>query len=382
MKKCVLSLVALVFAMLLLLPGCAAPASATAGQPVQSDPFSVQVKMTDQQDGKIMVRTATPVFSGFSAAAELNEKIANLSQEGIAQMKEETKDLGETAGADSLYYSSFFDYSRSGDLLSVWVSSANYTGGAHGMHWMNSFTVNTKTGKFYSTPSALFQEEESGTKWITAQISKKISEQKDVYFPEAQKTLTDKNGKYSFYLDGDTMVVYFDLYELQPYAAGIPTFEFPAKELAENGVPLKEKLTNTQRRGAVRLNGEDISLKHPVVSNDDGVFLPLEETVALLGKSVEVQQDNYFVNGQPAQVEMVDGVAYAPLTFFTQTLGELVFYDDSALRIFPKTPNFVPMGVGGGSADSSKIPATSSKMNAMLIFPGPNISRFSNAAAV
>ncbi len=350
MKKITSSIIAILLAgSLLLTAGCASQSTAVsktsaAIAAVAADPFGVQVKLTNQKEDNILIQTAIPEFSGFSSADELNSKISQLSKDGIARLKEDTKDLGDSAGAGSLYYSSFFDYSRNNDVLSVWITSGNYSGGAHGMSWINSFTVNTKTGTFYTDLGSLFQEPAAGEKKITDRILKTIDEKKDAYFPEAPQAVKDRKNKYSFYLDGGNLIVYFDLYELIPYAGGIPKFEFPVKDLA-----LKPMLGNQKSLGITRLNGTDTAFTNPVYTENDNIYLPLEETATHMGHKVTNSNGKYTVDGKAAEVKAVGGKVYVPLIYFTETLNDFVIYDGTALRLFPKTK------AAGGSSESVSV---------------------------
>ena len=316
--------------------GCSAvrTGAKSATRPVDlQQPFAVRTVLTNEKQGRVRVETAVPVFSGFSSAEELNRKIGKLTDDGVAELKKETADLSPdfSAGADALYYGSFFDYSRNGDLLSVWVTSENYSGGAHGMHWIDAFTVDTKTGKFYTSLSSLFRSPEAGVQTVTDGILRRIKAQPDAYMPsdEQTKTIKDKKGDYKFYLDGGNLVVYFDLYEIVPYAAGIPTFTFPVKDLN-----LEPKLSPLPALGKARCNGTTVAFSDPVVCDENGVYLPLKDAAAVLGRTVTETGGKYEVSGVKAGVKDVCGTAYAPLTFFTGTLGDFVVYDGEVLRFF------------------------------------------------
>lgn len=323
--------------LLLFAGGCAAqPAVQTGAHSVPVESFSVRTVLTNAKQDGIQVETALPVFSGFSAADELNRKIQELTDDGVSQLKEETAGIAPVSGAvpDRFYYGSFFDYLRNGDILSVRISSENYSGGAHGTHWITSFTVDTKTGKFYSRLSSLFRDPKTGVQKITDGILKEIEAQPDIYLPagnaaQASQTVKDKKGDYKFYLDGGNLVVYFDLYEMLPYAAGIPTYVFPVGDL-----DLGPKLSPLPPPGNVRCNGADVSYQGRVYSDGSGVFLPLEETSALLGHGITKKDGEYTVEGRRAQTKMVQGKVYAPLTFFTGTLHDFIVYDGTVLRFY------------------------------------------------
>lgn len=330
MKKRASQFAALLLAFsLCLFSGCSAESLAKLPGFGKEESLTVKVNLTDKTEDKIQIRSAIPEFSGFGASAELNAKIKSVSDEGIAELKQVTQDLGDTPGAGSLFYQSYFDYTHNDDVLSVRVTSENYSGGAHGLSWVKAFTVDTKTGEFYDTLGSLFKDPAAGIKYITDKIIAQIQENPEGFFPEAIQTVRDKNGKYSFYVDGNDLAVYFDLYEISPYAAGMPSFRFSLKDL-ETRPYFTEKDPSTN----FRLNGGNVQFKNQVVSNESGVFLPLVETANALCDAVVEQDGKYTVDGKAADITMINGIPYAPLLFFNGTLRDFVFYDGTALRMF------------------------------------------------
>lgn len=318
---------------LLLSSGCAARGKADRPAAAPADPFAVTVSLTNRKEDHILIQTAIPVFSGFQAADALNEKIKKVSEDGLAQLRQDTKDIAETPGAGSLYYGSYFDYTRSGELLSVWITSEDYSGGAHGMRWMHPFTVNTRTGESYASLSSLFRDPDTELKKVTDRILEQIQKQPDNYFPDAAKTVGEKNGNYSFYLDGSNLVVFFDLYEILPYAGGFATFSFPLSDF--NLLPSLG--TDSKPLGNARLNGATYAMKNAPFTDENGSYLPLEETAAVLGHPVVVKDGVYTVDGKVAKTRRVEGKIYTPITFFSETLGDFAFYDGTALRLFTQT---------------------------------------------
>lgn len=333
-KRAVLLLMA--FCCILSQAGCAGAAEArTASSQVTG--FSQGSKVVNTTEDKVQIQTAVPVFLGFSAAQELNQKIKEVSDDGIIEIKKAEKELGNSAAEGHLFFQSYYDLFWDNDILSVWVRNENYAGGAHGYRWLKSFNVNIQTGEFYETPGALFKDPEAGTRQITDKILEEIKKKPDLYFQEAAQTVKDKKGAYSFYLDGQDLVVYFDLYELVPYAAGMPEFRFPLTDL-----DLKLRMGNNPDRSSVRNNGMDLEFKNPVVSNDSGVFLPLEETAGALCHNVEKTDAGYTVDNHPVKPTMLNGAAYMPLQYFND-LGKdyaipgFVAYDGDTLSIFTQT---------------------------------------------
>lgn len=328
MKKCVSAFTALFLVVSMLFAGGCSSTKEAGSQ------LTVDVNITDRTEDGVSIKTAVPQFGGFDAAEQLNAKIQDVIDAGIAEVDQAKKDLDKNPERPlvPLLYESFFDYSSNEDVLSTYLTNYNYTGGAHGMTYLSPFTVNLKTGECYSTLGSLFTEPEAGKKQITEKILAQIKENPDEYFPEAQETVQEKNGDFHFYLEGDDLVVYFDLYDIAPYVAGIQYFRFPLKDLS-----VKPELKGMSQPGAVRKNGVTLEFKNQVISDENGTFLPLEETAQALSHTVENKDGKYTVDGKEVQPTMINDVAYMPLDYFTETLGDFVIYYDDILRLFTQT---------------------------------------------
>lgn len=338
MRKWALSAVAFLLMASICFTGCSGTAKAskdvnTPSPAKAADTFLQKTEVIDKTEDGVMVRTAIPVFSGFSGAEKLNKEIQKISVDSIAEVKEQAKELGNSAAAGHLYFISFYDSFLDGDVLSVRIYNENYTGGAHGFRWIRTFNVNIKTGETYETAGALFKDPQAGTKQITDKILADIKRHPELYFPEAAQTVEALKGKYPFYLDGQNLIVYFQLYDIAPYAAGIPEFAFPLKDL-QTKMPL-----GGHTRGDIRLNGKDIQFTDQVVSNQDGDFLPLKDTAKALSLTVTQKDGKYFVDGKAVKPVMMDGKAYLPLETFNELLKDagkngFVVFDGQILRMF------------------------------------------------
>ncbi len=352
MKKSACTVTALFLTVCLLFSGCSTELLTKLSGGKASPQLTVGVNLTNKTENNVFVQTAVPVFGGFDSANILNARIQKLVDQGMNEVKEAGKELEKIPDRPPvlLFFQSFFDYSENGDILSVWNTFSNYTGGAHGMSWVRSFTVNRRTGEFYDTLGSIFQNEAEGKALITDKIIAEIRQKPDLYFPDAEKTVRDKNGKFLYYIDGSNLVVYFDLYEIAPYVTGIPTFAFPLKEL-------KTKVeTIGTPAGDVRKNGTSWSFAHPVVSNESGVYLPLEDMANAMNLTVEYKEGRYTVDGKAVQPVMINSAAYVPLVFFQETLGEFVVYYGDVLRMFTQTG-----GQGGANSESGSASSAASR---------------------
>lgn len=123
-------------------------------------------------------------------------------------------------------------YSRN-DLLSLYVDYYSYTGGAHGFTDRAHSNIDLKTGKELQLKD-LFKPEVDYKAIINQEIKRQMQLEPEKYFPE---TLTEWQGiseDQPYYIEDGNLVIYFPLYELAPYAAGIPQFEIPLTALQLN----------------------------------------------------------------------------------------------------------------------------------------------------
>ncbi len=121
--------------------------------------------------------------------------------------------------------------SQSQDRLSLYVDYYQYTGGAHGLTERRAYNIDLKTGKEL-TLKDLFPEGSNYREEINQFIEKQINAHPENYFTDPEMGgFTGIAEDQSFYLEDDYLVIYFGLYEIAPYASGIPEFRIPLNQL-------------------------------------------------------------------------------------------------------------------------------------------------------
>lgn len=123
-------------------------------------------------------------------------------------------------------------YSKN-DLLSLYIDYYAYTGGAHGFTDRVASNIDLATGKELQLKD-LFRSGIDYKAIINQEIKRQMQLDPEKYFPE---TLTEWQGisqDQPCYIEDDNLVVYFPLYEIAPYACGIPQFEIPLATLELN----------------------------------------------------------------------------------------------------------------------------------------------------
>lgn len=212
--------------MLFALAGCA-----DNGKPVSSS-FSIEGDTIQESTPYLEIDLNLPVFSGFDAAEAINKEISESIKAGRAEVENaasymEANDLQMKAGLHSDYR-----YSKNEDLVSLWLMVDNYTGGAHGLYWIEPYTFRISNSERYDF-IGLFREGNASAALITDKILNAIREKPELYFESAEETVKKYDNNYSFYINGNQLVVFFSLYDIAPYAAGIQYFDFDAEDLKE-----------------------------------------------------------------------------------------------------------------------------------------------------
>lgn len=108
-------------------------------------------------------------------------------------------------------------------------------GGAHPMTMVKSLTMDTSNGENYALHQ-LFKEGGQYRKLINAEISRQIKV-REIPLLDSFKGISPEQ---DYYVSDQVLVVYYQLYELSPYAAGFPYFPIPlymlSEEIPENSI--------------------------------------------------------------------------------------------------------------------------------------------------
>jgi hypothetical protein len=109
------------------------------------------------------------------------------------------------------------------NLLSITFYYYRFTGGAHGGTKVISYNIDLTGGKTL-TLSDLFKPKTSYIEKINTEIMRQMKTNGNFYFQDVFKSISDTQ---AFYIEDRNIVIYFQEYEIAPYAAGIPEFKIP-----------------------------------------------------------------------------------------------------------------------------------------------------------
>ncbi|SKA93011.1 Protein of unknown function [Caloramator quimbayensis] len=219
----------------------------TIGCSFQSSKALKPVKISDKSikysNEKMEVDLKIPVISELkdkNIEKKLNDKIEKyiLSfKEEIEKMAEEDyKAHKETPEIPYNLHSAISQYTvkyNKNGILSIPTILYSYTGGAHGMTYKVSYNFNLNDGSEILLKD-LFKENIDYKSLIINEIKKQMKENKDMmYFDDAFNTVSKLEDNHPFYIEDDGIVVYYGLYEIAPYAAGIQEFKIPFTTLKD-----------------------------------------------------------------------------------------------------------------------------------------------------
>jgi hypothetical protein len=113
-------------------------------------------------------------------------------------------------------------------VLSLSLFNYAYTGGAHGITLQHSYTLDITSGKSYSLGD-LFRPGSGYVKRLSDLIRAQI-ESRQIPILEPFRTILPNQ---PFYIADRTLVIYFPLFELTPYAFGFPYFPISVYDIVD-----------------------------------------------------------------------------------------------------------------------------------------------------
>ncbi|RSL31423.1 DUF3298 domain-containing protein [Salibacterium salarium] len=150
------------------------------------------------------------------ASAEESEEVEELAQDANGELAE-----------DYVYEETYRIEQNNDEYISIVFEEYQFTGGVHGMSQHTAYTFDAQTGETL-TLQDLFAEDTDYVSVINETIETEMEDEAlgGSYFDfDGVEPETDQ-----FYVTEKGPVVYFQPYEIAPYAEGIPTFTVPWDE--------------------------------------------------------------------------------------------------------------------------------------------------------
>ncbi|MDF2699600.1 MAG: repeat-containing protein [Haloplasmataceae bacterium] len=154
----------------------------------------------------------------------------NINQ--MLKIKSQVKYINPTEKLDYSYYGNFEISFYQKNLLSIKFEGYYFPfGAAHGMPYRAYCHIDLEKGVCFELID-LFKENLDYVKGLSEIISNKIKNDNkyDYLFPDAFKGIIQNQ---PFYVDDEALYLYFEPYDIAPYAAGFPTFKINYDEIKE-----------------------------------------------------------------------------------------------------------------------------------------------------
>ncbi len=125
-----------------------------------------------------------------------------------------------------------YKVTNNSDVISFYIDYYQFSGGAHGVTTRMSYNIDNLTGNKIQLKD-MFKDNYNYKDIINKEINRQISKDPDRYFSgkDGFNGIVDNQ---NFYVKNNTIVIYFGLYEIAPYASGISEFIIPNKLFDEN----------------------------------------------------------------------------------------------------------------------------------------------------
>lgn len=115
------------------------------------------------------------------------------------------------------------------DYLSLTITYYQYTGGAHGISQVIAHNYDLASGNRLELKD-IFKKGYNYQEVINKIIKEAIAKKPEEFFPDAFQGISDNQ---SFYIGTEGITIYFQNYEIAPYAAGNPEFLIPYSTIRE-----------------------------------------------------------------------------------------------------------------------------------------------------
>ena len=180
-----------------------------------------------------------------SENSEINNKINSIIKKDILNFYENSLKEAESYLQDfdldnsNFVANSTFEIKKNrDDVISILVKYYKYSGGAHGYYEYIPYNIDLRKGNFIALKD-IFKDNVDYKMLINKEIENQIKEMRknEKYIDKIYEFHGIKENQ-KFYLQDGKIVIFFDLYDIAPYAAGVPEFPITSKNI-ENQIELE-----------------------------------------------------------------------------------------------------------------------------------------------
>lgn len=113
-------------------------------------------------------------------------------------------------------------YNKDG-IISILMTYGSYSGGAHGLAHNIAYNYNIIEGRELELQDA-FNKDVNSYNIVKEEIVKQMKAKKDIFFDDSIDIVKNYSEPFEFYITEHGVVIYFEEYEVGPFASGIPEF--------------------------------------------------------------------------------------------------------------------------------------------------------------
>lgn len=194
-----------------------------------SYPYNQQ-KFT-QTIGKIAIDMAYPVFKDTTntVLADLNSQFAAAARTRATAFQQNMKSVEADASYTCTVTERYAVKYNKQPYFSILFQNSQDTGGAHPMTVRNAITYDMTTGKALNLTDILKGDQAAIEQLILDGFTAQIKAIPEKFYPEAEKNLQEGIAakSYGFYLTDTGLTIYFQVYDIAPYAAGFQEYTIP-----------------------------------------------------------------------------------------------------------------------------------------------------------
>lgn len=211
-----------------------------ANPPVKQQNYSLSLGLGEEKssDEYLEIDVNIPIIEGM-ADKEAQKGINETLQESVEALKNELY----SGAVDHKKYAEEMDYPfhkyqlytrcgpyfENGQYLSFYVDYYFYSGGAHGSTDRRAYNYDIAAGQVLALQD-LFVPGYDFKKLIDQAIAAEIKQRPGDFF-EGELGFQGITAEQNYYVQNKTLVIYFNQYEIAPYAAGIQEFRIPLQDL-------------------------------------------------------------------------------------------------------------------------------------------------------
>lgn len=167
----------------------------------------------------------------------INKKIREDIEPRIAYAEISAKEYHESLGGEEPSFpyeinSEYYITKKDNYLISLYNDYNEFLGGAHGNTIRTSYTIDVLAEKLLNIKD-LFNEGYDYKSVINNEIKKQVEKNKQNYFDEG-KGIVGISDNQGFFIEGNNLVIYYQLYEIAPYVFGIPEFKIDLNIFGHN----------------------------------------------------------------------------------------------------------------------------------------------------